>query len=93
MNGSIIYWLTKSAVRAYCSIVTSLRVEGLQNIPRNAGAILVANHRSTLDGFLLYSLMARRIYSLINSDYFKNPILNWYLKTAGGIPVKKGEIR
>ena len=37
--------------------------------------------------------MARKSYSLINSDYFKNPILNWYLKTAGGIPVKKGEIR
>jgi 1-acyl-sn-glycerol-3-phosphate acyltransferase len=80
-------------VRGYCTIVTKLRVEGLGNIPRNTGAIIVANHRSTLDGFLLYSLMEKRIYSFIKRDYFKNPILGWYLKGCGGIPIKKGELQ
>ena len=93
MKGLLIFWLTKTAVRGYCSIVTKLRVEGLRNIPRNTGAIIVANHRSTLDGFLLYSLMKRKIYSFIKSDYFENPFLGWYLKGGGGIPIKKGGLQ
>ena len=93
MKGRLIFWLTKSAVRLYCSVFMKLRVHGLNNVPRRTGAIIVANHRSHLDGFLLYSLMSRMIYSFIKSDYFKNPLLGWYLKGGGGIPVKKGELR
>ena len=93
MKAMLIFWVTKIAVRLYCSVFVRLRVHGLSNVPRNTGAILVANHRSKLDGFLLYSLMDRMIYSFIKSDYFKNPLLRWYLRGGGGIPVKKGELR
>jgi 1-acyl-sn-glycerol-3-phosphate acyltransferase len=36
--------------------------------------------------------MQRKIYSFIKSDYFKNPLLGWYLRGGGGIPIKKGEL-
>ena len=93
MKGILIFGVTKLAVRLYCSVFVKLQVHGLNNLPRNSGAILVANHRSRLDGFLLYSLMDRMSYSFIKSDYFKNPFVRWYLKGGGGIPVKKGDLR
>jgi 1-acyl-sn-glycerol-3-phosphate acyltransferase len=93
MKGAFIFGVTKLALRLYCTVFLNLRVHGLGNVPRHTGAILVANHRSKLDGFLLYSLMDRMSYAFIKSDYFKNPFLRWYLKGGGGIPVKKGELR
>lgn len=93
MQRKIVYWLTRLAVRLYCSLFTKLEVQGMENIPSHGGAILAANHRSMLDGFLLYSLAPRMASSFIKSDYFENPLLRWYLTTGGGIPVKKGGFR
>jgi 1-acyl-sn-glycerol-3-phosphate acyltransferase len=77
----------------HCTIFIKLDVQGLENIPQDSGGILAANHRSTFDGFLLYSLINKKVYTLIKSDFFQNPLLCWYLKIAGGIPVKKGASR
>ena len=93
MKARLIFRLTKGVVKLYCSFFMKVRVHGLNNVARRTGAIIVANHRSHLDGFLLYSFMSRMIYSFIKSDYFKNPFLRWYLKGGGGIPVKKGALR
>lgn len=92
LKGVFIFWVTKLALKFYCAVFLRLRVQGLGHVPRHTGAILVANHRSKLDGFLLYSLMDRMSYALIKSDYFKNPLLRWYLTGGGGIAVKKGEL-
>ena len=90
-KGMAIFWLTKVTVRVYCFFFLKLRVRGLEHIPRKTGAIIVANHRSMLDGFLLYSLMERIIRPFIKGDYFKNPMLSWYLTGGGGIPVDNGQ--
>ncbi len=89
----LIFWVTKVAMRLYCLMGMRVVVEGLQHIPRRGGAILVANHRSMVDGPLLYSLMDRMIYSLIKADYFDHPWMRWYLRGGGGIPVKSGSLR
>jgi len=93
MLSKFICWLTKIVVRMYCIIFIKLDVQGLENIPQDSGGILAANHRSTFDGFLLFSLINKKVYALIKSDFFQNSLLCWYLKTGGGIPVKKGASR
>ncbi len=64
MQRKAVYWLTRLAVRLYCSLFTKREVHGMENIPSHAGALLAANHRSMLDGFLLYSLAPRMASSL-----------------------------
>ena len=93
MQRKVVYWLTRLAVRLYCFLFTKLEVQGIENIPSHAGAILVANHRSMLDGPLLYSLAPKMTHSFIRGDYFENTFFRWYLTTGGGIPVKKGGYR
>lgn len=92
IKGKAIFWLTKVTVRAYCLFFLKLRVRGLEHIPRKTGGIIVANHRSMLDGFLLYSLMEGIIRPFIKGDYFKNSMLSWYLTGGGGIPVDNGQL-
>jgi 1-acyl-sn-glycerol-3-phosphate acyltransferase len=89
----LIFRVTKVAMKLYCLMGMRIAVEGLQHIPRRSGAILVANHRSMVDGPLLYSLMDRMIYSFIKADYFDHPWMRWYLRGGGGIPVKSGAFR
>jgi 1-acyl-sn-glycerol-3-phosphate acyltransferase len=89
----MLYFLTKSAVSAYCRIFAPVSVKGLENVPRDRGVILVANHRSTLDGFVIHSLMTRPIFAFIKSDFFENVLVRWYLMQLGGVPVKKGNLR
>jgi 1-acyl-sn-glycerol-3-phosphate acyltransferase len=93
MLSKIVCLLTKVVVRIYCTIFIKLDVQGLENIPQDGGGILAANHRSTFDGFLLYSLINKKVYTFVKSDFFQNPLLCWYLKIGGGIPVKKGASR
>ena len=93
MQAKIICWLSKIVVRLYCSIFIKLHVQGLENIPQNSGGILAANHPSSLDAFLIHSLMKKKIFTFTKSDYFENPLLRWYLRIVGGIPVKKGAFR
>ena len=93
LKSYLIFWVTKAAMRLYCLMGMRVAVEGLQHIPRRGGAILVANHRSMVDGPLLYSLMDRMIYSFIKADYFDHPWMRWYLRGGGGIPVQSGALR
>jgi len=93
MLANITYRLSEMVVRLYCTIFMKLHVQGLENIPRGSGGILAANHPSTLDAILLHSLMKKKIFTFTKSDYFENPLLRWYLRIVGGIPVKKGAFR
>ena len=62
-------------------MVLSVRVKGLENIPKNGSAILIANHPSTLDGFLLLSVLERDFHVFVNSRFFENKLRLWFLKT------------
>lgn len=68
-------------------------VQGREHLPHHGGAILVSNHRSMIDGPLLYSLMNRTICFFAKSEYFSLPVLGWYLRKIGGIPVENGDLR
>jgi len=84
--------LTKSLVRGVSRLAARIDVIGLDHIPLTGGAIVIANHRSMVDGFLIYSLLNRQIYPFIKSKYFRNRALAWYLASGGGIPVTSGSL-
>ena len=83
----MLYQLIKMFVITYLRMVLSVRVKGLENIPKNGSAILIANHPSTLDGFLLLSVLERDFHVFVNSRFFENKLRLWFLKTLKAIPV------
>ncbi len=67
-----------------------LSIRGKENLPTNGSCVLVANHNSHLDVFVLMSLFSlskiKKIHPVAARDYFmKTPFLRWFSKTIVGI--------
>jgi 1-acyl-sn-glycerol-3-phosphate acyltransferase len=58
-------------------------------LPRQGPAILVANHISALDPFILQSACPRLITWMMAKEYYDIPALNWIFKIIGAIPVQR----
>lgn len=68
-------------------------ISGIENIPRQGGAIIVANHRSYFDPIVLGLLVAmsgRRTRFLGKREVFDAPIIGTLAAAIGGIPVDRG---
>jgi 1-acyl-sn-glycerol-3-phosphate acyltransferase len=59
-------------------------------LPEHGPAIVVANHVSGLDPFILITASRRPLRFLIASEEYHRPILHWLFKAAGCIPVDRG---
>ena len=63
-----------SLVRAFLWLMTHtiyrLRVEGLENLPRRGGVLLISNHVSFVDWLLLMAAADRPVRFLMGKDYY-----------------------
>jgi acyl-[acyl-carrier-protein]-phospholipid O-acyltransferase/long-chain-fatty-acid--[acyl-carrier-protein] ligase len=77
------YWLvTRGLFR--------IRVVGYENIPCRGPALLVANHVTFLDGFIIGFFVRRVVRFLVFRPYYRLRLLNWGLRLARAIPVGTG---
>jgi long-chain acyl-CoA synthetase len=81
--------------RALCAVlfrgVYRLRVEGLQHVPPGGPLILVANHCSFFDAFILAASLPLRtcqdIFYMGFEWFFRHPVLAWWGRGVRVIPV------
>jgi len=64
-----------------------IRIVGQENVPFRGPALLVANHMSHIDGFLINACIQRFIRFMVWKPYYELKILNWFFKLAKAIPV------
>lgn len=64
-----------------------MQVEGLTNVPRRGPALIVCNHRSFVDPFLLGAAVPRTMNFLAASFVFKIPAFGRLATQTGAIPV------
>jgi 1-acyl-sn-glycerol-3-phosphate acyltransferase len=96
LDGSPVFWLFLKFVLLGPALRLMFRpkVTGLENIPREGGAIVAANHVSFLDGMLLPLVVPhRRVMWLTKVKYIDKPVLHWFLTGAGVIPVATDDPR
>jgi 1-acyl-sn-glycerol-3-phosphate acyltransferase len=70
------------------------RIEGAENIPRRGPAILVSNHISAGDTFLVPALIRRRLTFPAKQEMFhgrglKGRALAWFLTVVGQVPMDR----
>ena len=63
------------------------KVEGLGNLPEKTNFIVVANHTSYLDPFLVGVAVRRRVYWIAQRDLYKVPLIYWFMKKTSSLPV------
>ena len=91
-----VVWLLPGAT-ARCLVwlashtVYRVRVEGRENVPKQGGALLVANHVSYIDGVLLLLFSYRPIRMIAYADYVRRWWIRHLAKDMGTIPITPGK--
>jgi len=68
-----------------------VRVEGRDNLPKEGGALLVANHVSWIDGVLLILYCPRPIRMVTYADYVEKWWIRHVARDLGAIPIEPGK--
>ncbi len=70
-----------------------LRVLHADRVPAAGGLLLVSNHVSYLDSFILYAACPRPVRFIIVSRYLGSRAISWFLRLFGAIPLTPGRSR
>jgi len=87
----ILSGVTRAVCVALFRALYRLRVEGREHVPAAGPVILVANHTSYFDAFILAAALpaaaARRVFYLGFEWFFRHPVLAWWARGVRVIPV------
>jgi len=83
--------LPEALLRVILVILTNslyrLRIVGHQHVPTRGGALLVPNHVSFIDGFLLIASVDRPVRFVVDTQYASQPLFKPFVKALGVIPI------
>lgn len=75
--------------RGFVRATARIHVDGVDHMPRTGGFLLLPNHQSILDPFLVQSFCPRPIRSMTKSTQFAVPLVRWILPRIGAFPVRR----
>ena len=64
-----------------------IRIVGQENVPFRGPALLVSNHMSHIDGFLINACIQRFIRFMVWKPYYEMKAIHWFFKLGKAIPV------
>ena len=67
-----------------------IRIVGHENVPFRGPALLVSNHMSHVDGFLVGACVQRFIRFMVWKPYYELKALHWFFRKTKAIPVAGG---
>lgn len=70
-------------------LLFKLKVEGVENIPKEGRVVLCSNHINILDPILLASVIDRPIVFMAKKELFENRFLNSLIRKLGAFPVDR----
>jgi len=59
-------------------------------LPADRGAVIVCNHRSSIDPLYVQALLDRTVHWFVAKEYFAIPGVGWFLRFCGAIPTTRG---
>ena len=94
---SILYLLPDYFVRSMLWLLTHtvyrIRVAGNENLPLQGPALLVSNHVSFVDAFMIGASLPRFVRFMLHSDYFYSKGMHGFFRMMHAIPISESNRR
>ena len=85
--------ITRVIVKGFANICFRLLyrvdIKGIENIPKEGGAVLCSNHIHTFDYVLYVTRIKRMLYVMAKEELFNTKFKNWFMRAVGVFPVKR----
>ncbi len=85
------YRVNKILIGGAFRLYFRLGVSGQEGIPEEGPCILASNHCSYLDPIAVGTASPRPIHPLAKEELWRVPLLSWWLKRIGVIPIRRGQ--
>ncbi|MEX2530313.1 MAG: lysophospholipid acyltransferase family protein [Gemmatimonadota bacterium] len=86
---SLTYTALRGPTRLLLRTFTDLRVEGVEHLPDDGPFLLVPNHQSLADPFLVQAYCRRPVHSMTKSTQFAPAVFRWFIPRLCGFPVRR----
>jgi len=84
-------WLVVRLMRLVVRLMTRTRAKGVENIPRNAGALIVTNHLGDADLVIGMAVSPVAVNAVSKADLYDYPILGKLMDAYGIIWIHRGQ--
>ncbi len=103
----VIAWAVRGFVRSPYTLVQTMlwlpalvlvRIQWRAQLPRglplppHQGAVIVSNHRSSIDPFFVQVIAHRDVHWMVAKEYCDSPAFGWFLRLVEVIPTNRGGI-
>ena len=79
-------------LRGFLNTLYDVKVVGLENMPKEGGVLVCANHLSALDPILMGAFVDRHLHFMAKHELFKNYFLAKLIRSLGGFPVNRESV-
>lgn len=76
-------------VLALFRLLFGLRIEGLEQVPAEGGALVISNHLHNLDPIILEAAFPRPVHFMAKKEIFPVPVVGWIVRQTGSFPVDR----
>lgn len=84
------WWLGKNFSRLVAMILFRVRFRGRENYPLTGPVLLVTNHQSFLDPWLVGIACPRQVHYMARDSLFKGGFFSWVMECVNAYPVRRG---
>jgi 1-acyl-sn-glycerol-3-phosphate acyltransferase len=89
IRSDMLYRLTRTVGRVWAMGSFRLQVEGTEHLPGDSAFVLLPKHQRWEDIPLLAIATPRPLYYVGKYELFRRPLMRWFLRAAGGIPLNR----
>ncbi|MFL5734951.1 MAG: lysophospholipid acyltransferase family protein [Chloroflexia bacterium] len=83
------YRVTHAVFTALFRTFWPLRIEGREHVPREGAAVIVSNHLSLIDPFVVGYGSDRPVSFMGKQELFRVPVLRFWIRKLGSFPVDR----
>jgi 1-acyl-sn-glycerol-3-phosphate acyltransferase len=84
-----LYWFLHFLIGIYLRTLCRLKLEGVENVPREGGVIIASNHSAAADPFLLGSTIPRELWFMAKRELFESFFQKMIISRVNAFPVDR----